>query len=262
MARVNTGTLQHRCRKSERRVLKAKLFVRVRTRTSSSFEWNPNKFSHAKLCLFHRRIASSRSKHSRLLSLTITERVRRDNEICSRYPVEREASFDPHIMFRNNGTKYSSSFIIRFSGQTYGFQCYYLRSVSIWIVKRDPDSGTLVSFFHSFSIFLFFSLSLSLSLWSGYICESIRTQRYSKIRSTSCTMSDNFVGTVNFELPPCYTTNRSRWPVNFWARRFPTPVPFDSLARIILPSCVFNYRRNSFQISPPFPSSLFILVDR
>ena len=56
-------------------------------------------------------------------------------------------------------------------------------AVSIWIVKRDPDS--LYPSLFPFFPFPYF-LPLFHSTISGHICESIRAQRYSKIRSTPC----------------------------------------------------------------------------
>lgn len=94
------------------------------------------------------------------------------------------------------------------------------KSVSIWIVKRDSR----------FYRFLSFHLSLFPLLSEfGRIYESIRTQRYSKIRGTYPA--------------PCSTTSSAQWTLNF------RPV-----TRWITPDDPWTFGLASFQ--PSLPSSL------
>lgn len=116
------------------------------------------------------------------------------------------------------------------------------KRVSIWIVKRD--SRFYLPLFLSFQS----SLSSPLRVWT-------HLRKYPPLNDTLKfeahilrAVFDNLVGTVNFQLPPCYTMDHSRWPVNFWARQFSTPSPLHESSSIQL--CVFNYRRNSFEIYP------------
>lgn len=244
--RVNT--MHHSCEKPERtgNIENIETFVETRTRLTTVPKTEFHKKKTKKICARETSSIPLHESHPRreLLSLTIVEWVRMAKFIgISSWKVRGLVRFEdnvtelniPQVLLFNSPRQTSPRFPVMPSS----------KSVSIWIVKRDSRFYRFLSFHLPFlsspSLDAFTKVSaLNDTLkFEAHILRRVRQLRRHSELWTSALLHDGSLPMTRELLgSPVFNP--------------PSPLPYTNHP---LSSCVFNYRRNSFEIYPPLYSS-------